>query len=98
MRLVGLYFGLACLSAFAQENAAGDAIQKRIEGMNLLQPPRPLLAVRLNPPVGPGTAVCSVPLLNALPGGAGEKSPMPIQQPRDTGDRNSARVPAPECK
>ena len=97
MKLAGVYFVLACLSAFAQQNAAGDAIQKRIEGMNLLQPPRPLRVVRLNPPLAPAPGVCSVPLLNALPSGA-EKSPMPIQQPRDTGDRNTASVPAPECK
>jgi hypothetical protein len=97
MKLAAAFFGMTCFAAFAQENAAGDAIQKRIEGMDLLHPPqRMILITRKAPAVGSG--LCSIPLLNALPADAGARGPMPVLSPHDPGDRNNVRVPAPECK
>jgi hypothetical protein len=85
---------LLCSAAFAQnapDNAAADALKKRMDQLKLVNPlnpvnpPQPAVMV---PPVVIQSAqpkICSTPLLNALPAGSGRNvairpvNPLPAQ-------------------
>jgi hypothetical protein len=89
-----------CTSAFAQsatDNAARDALRKRVLGMNLLNPTHPKPIVIAGPVTQ--TKVCSIPLLRAIPPGTSDT--MRIVKPKDAVGETSrggiVRVPAPPC-
>jgi hypothetical protein len=88
-----------CAGAFGQTNAAGDAIQKRVQGLNLLSTPKyrtgyvfPLAAHPL-----PSTGrTCAIPLLRAT--GPGTNDSMPVVTPRIEPLRGDlVSFPAPAC-
>ena len=99
MRNAILCFLLTCAAVFGQsasDNAANDALRKRILGMNLINPPqRIVLAGPLaEPTVAP--KVCAIPLLRIIPPATVDK--MPVMKPQGkilAGD--TVQVPAPAC-
>lgn len=97
-----LLFTCACTFAqsvqSAPDNAATEALKKRLEGLNLmnLQPlpkpgPQPVI---LKGPLTP--KICSIPLLEVKPPGTADKIPtIQPRQPVRKGD--TVQVPAPPC-
>jgi hypothetical protein len=89
-------FLLVCAAAYGQTpagNAAGDAIQKRIQGINLLSARRPVY-----PPnaIASRPFVCAIPLLRTP--GPGTQDKIPVMTPKmkpSAGDL--VQVPAPAC-
>jgi hypothetical protein len=92
------WFFLTCAATFGQstpDNAALEALKKRLLSMNLLNPPGPKPIV-LAGPVTPQSKVCSIPLLRVIPPGTNDK--MPVIQPQvRVLDGDTVRVPAPAC-
>jgi hypothetical protein len=92
-------FFVLCAGAFGQTNAAGDAIQKRVQGMNLLTPPKYHSAYVFPPAVHalPSTSkACAIPLLRAT--GPGTNDAMHVVRPRvDPLSGDFVQVPAPAC-
>jgi hypothetical protein len=103
MRNAILCFLLTCAAVFGQsasDNAANDALRKRILGMNLINPPGrivlagPLSGFLAGPPAPP--KVCAIPLLRVIPPVTVDK--MPVMKPQGkalAGD--TVQVPAPAC-
>jgi hypothetical protein len=89
---------LASAAALAQstpDNAAVDALKKRMLSMNLLNPPARMPVVLAGPVAAP-SKVCAIPLLRVDPPGTSDK--MPAIKPSNkvlTGD--TVQVPAPAC-
>ena len=96
MRNSVLCFFFTCAVVFGQstpDNAAVDALKKRLLSMNLLNPatPKPMMfAVPVTTP-----KVCAIPLLRVIPPGATDKMPVvkPMVNPREL----TVQVPAPAC-
>jgi hypothetical protein len=88
---------LTCTAAFGQsapDNAAVEALKKRMLSMNLLNPPQRL--VLAGPMVASPPTVCAIPLLRVIPPGTSDK--MPATKPAIKvlkGD--TVQVPAPAC-
>jgi hypothetical protein len=92
MKNAACCFFVLCAGVFGQTNAAGDAIQKRVKGMNLLTPP-----VYHNAYVfPPASKICAIPLLRAT--GPGTNDKMPVVRPKTEALRGDlVSVPAPAC-
>ncbi len=74
---------MAGVTAFGQipANAAGDSIQKRVQGIDLLHAPPSGLRMRVAKADGLGSGYCSIPLIEARP--AGTEDRIPVLNPRD---------------
>lgn len=92
---------ILCTAAFAQnapDNAANNALGKRIRSMDLLgsnlRAPQPILLAGAMPP-----KICATPLLKATP--PGTRDAMPVHKPRVDAERASRdelkQLPAPPC-
>ncbi len=92
-----MFLAFACVSAFAQDNVAAESAKKRMGGVDLLHPWKPLPPVRLNPsaPAMSAPGICATPLVDATPA---INSRTPVLPPADVHDRMDVRVPAPACK
>jgi hypothetical protein len=89
---------LTCAAAFAQstpDNAAIEALKKRLLSMNLLNPPGPKPIV-LAGPVTQQAKVCAIPLLRVIPPGTSDKMPA-IKPPSQVLKGDTVQVPAPAC-
>jgi hypothetical protein len=94
---------LTCAAVFGQsassgqstpDNAALEALKKRILGMNLLNPPAQQPIVLAGPVTQ--SKVCAIPLLRVIPPGTTDKVPVIKPQGRILkGD--TVQVPAPAC-
>jgi hypothetical protein len=87
---------LTCAAVFAQstpDNAALDALKKRMLSMNLLNPPQRMV---LAGPVASPPKVCAIPLLRVIPPGTSDK--MPAIKPASKALKgDTVQVPAPAC-
>jgi hypothetical protein len=97
MRKAICCFFLTCAAAFAQstpDNAAADALKKRLLSMNLLNPParKPVL---LAGTVAAPSKVCAIPLLRVIPPGTSDK--MGTFKPNVSARGDTIQVPAPAC-
>jgi len=98
MRKAICCFFLTCAATFAQsapDNAALDALKKRLLSMNLLNPPGPK-PLALAGPVTPQSKVCSIPLLRVIPPGTSDKMPA-LKPPSKVLTGDTVQVPAPAC-
>jgi hypothetical protein len=101
MKIAGVLFFVAS-AAFAQsspDNAAADSLKKRLQSVDLLNPPKPRLIMRMRSGGAVKTGVCAVPLLNATPSGAAD-SKMAVKPPANAGTIGDelVNVPAPACE
>jgi hypothetical protein len=88
---------LTCAAVFAQstpDNAALDALKKRILSMNLLNPPQRM--VLAGPVVASPPTVCAIPLLRVIPPGTSDKMPA-IKPAIKVLKGDTVQVPAPAC-
>jgi len=88
---------ILCLLAFAaaglaQDNAASNALQQRLENLKLFgqNAPKQIRLAETTPP-----KVCAIPLLNANPPGTLDK--MQVQKPAAPLTRDNVKIPAPPC-
>ncbi len=99
MRNLACCLLLASTAAFAQnapDNAAAEALKRRLEQLNLVNPPNRPKPLELARPLVP--KVCAIPLLSVHPPGTRDK--MPTVNPPQPGVRQSGdtvKVPAPAC-
>jgi hypothetical protein len=92
-------FFLTCAASFAQstpDNAALEALKKRLLSMNLLNPPGVPKPIVLAGPMTPQSKVCSIPLLRVIPPGTSDKMPA-IKPPNKVLKGDTVQVPAPAC-
>ncbi len=90
---------LACAAAFAQstpDNAAVEALKKRLLSMNLLTPPAGPKPILLAGPSTPQSKVCSIPLLRVNPPGTNDTM-RAIRPPSQGLKGDTVKVPAPAC-
>jgi hypothetical protein len=75
------------------DNAAVNALKKRMLSLQLLSPAAPKPIMLAGPVVTP--KVCAIPLLRVIPPGAMDKMPVvkPVVNPREL----TVQVPAPAC-
>lgn len=85
-----------CAAAFGQENVAGNAIQKRVQSMNLLAPARYHSAYVFPPAAQFASKLCAIPLLRSA--GPGTADRMRIISPKfEPLPGDSIQVPASAC-
>jgi hypothetical protein len=79
------------------DNAAIEALKKRLLDSNLLNPPKPIAPVNLTAPAVP--KVCSIPLLNVKPPGTRDQMTVvkPPVSPGPASRGDIVQVPAPPC-
>ena len=88
---------LSCTAAFGQsapDNAAVEALKKRMLSMNLLNPPQRI--VLAGPVMASSPAVCAIPLLRVIPPGTSDKMPA-IKPPSKVVKGDTVQAPAPAC-
>jgi hypothetical protein len=87
---------LTCATTFGQsapDNAAVDALKKRMLSMNLLNPPQRMV---LAGPVASLPTVCAIRLLRVIPPGTSDKMPA-IEPTSKVLKGDTVQVPAPAC-
>jgi hypothetical protein len=95
MRLATVSLLFLCGTAFGQDdpnNAAAESAKKRISGMKLMKRLPRIIKVVADKP---NSALCAIPLLNAMPSG-GAPSRMPVMKPGEIPEPG-VREPAPSC-
>jgi len=95
-----LFVAGAAFGQTSPDNAAADSLKKRLQGMDLMNPPKPRLVLRMRPAGAVKPGVCAVPLLNATPS-ANMDAKMAVEpslNAQATSRDELAHVPAAACE